>query len=213
VRDFARHGLQAYCKRPAEDDQSRIAALGSRRLYRHSLGRGRAMTSKQSPPPRAGDGGATSKEQHESYTPKRAESKGRSTAPQGLTNLIRRGGRSDFDAINMAVLVAFPAVLARILPGGKRVGADIVAFNPRRADRHLGSFKINRCGKHAICVCAYRTAQQVALDALMSEERVRRGCQATPRARSSSSPRSGSFAAKLVAAERLGARLCHRGAP
>jgi hypothetical protein len=35
-------------------------------------------------------------------------------------------------------------VLARILPGGKRVGAEIVARNPRRADRRLGSFKINR---------------------------------------------------------------------
>ena len=43
-----------------------------------------------------------------------------------------------------AALAAFPAVLARILPGGKRVGAEIVALNPRRADRRLGSFKINR---------------------------------------------------------------------
>ena len=39
---------------------------------------------------------------------------------------------------------AFPAVLARILPGGKRVGKEIVALNPRRPDRHLGSFKVNR---------------------------------------------------------------------
>jgi hypothetical protein len=50
----------------------------------------------------------------------------------------------DFGAINRAALAAFPAVLARILPGGKRVGAEIVALNPRRADRRLGSFKINR---------------------------------------------------------------------
>jgi hypothetical protein len=41
-------------------------------------------------------------------------------------------------------LAAFPAVLARILPGGKRVGAELVALNPRRGDRRLGSFKINR---------------------------------------------------------------------
>jgi hypothetical protein len=41
-------------------------------------------------------------------------------------------------------LAAFPAVLARILPGGKRAGAELVALNPRRADRRLGSFKINR---------------------------------------------------------------------
>src|SRR5271154_666948 len=50
----------------------------------------------------------------------------------------------DFDAINRAALANFPAVLARILPGGKRVGAEIVALNPRRADRRLGSFKVNR---------------------------------------------------------------------
>jgi hypothetical protein len=50
----------------------------------------------------------------------------------------------DFGAINRAGLAAFPAVLARILPGGKRVGAELVALNPRRADRHLGSFKVNR---------------------------------------------------------------------
>jgi hypothetical protein len=50
----------------------------------------------------------------------------------------------DFDAINRATLAAFPAVLARILPRGKRVGAEIVALNPRRADRRLGSFKVNR---------------------------------------------------------------------
>ena len=53
-------------------------------------------------------------------------------------------GPIDFGAINQAALAAFPAVLARILPGGKRVGAEIVALNPRRADRRLGSFKVNR---------------------------------------------------------------------
>ena len=50
----------------------------------------------------------------------------------------------DFNAINKAALAAFPVVLARILPGGKRVGEEIVALNPRRADRNLGSFKVNR---------------------------------------------------------------------
>jgi hypothetical protein len=53
-------------------------------------------------------------------------------------------GPIDFAEINRAALAAFPAVLARVLPAGKRVGAEIVALNPRRADRHLGSFKINR---------------------------------------------------------------------
>ena len=53
-------------------------------------------------------------------------------------------GAIDFEAINKAALAALPAVLARILPQGKRVGSELVALNPRRADRHLGSFKINR---------------------------------------------------------------------
>jgi hypothetical protein len=53
-------------------------------------------------------------------------------------------GPLDFADINRAPLDAFPAVLARILPAGKRVVAEIVALNPRRADSHLGSFKVNR---------------------------------------------------------------------
>ncbi len=50
----------------------------------------------------------------------------------------------DFAAINQAALAAFPAVLNRLLAGRQSVGREIVALNPRRADRNLGSFKINR---------------------------------------------------------------------
>lgn len=50
----------------------------------------------------------------------------------------------DYAAINQAALAAFPAVLNRLLPRGKAVEREIVALNPRRADRHLGSFKVNR---------------------------------------------------------------------
>jgi hypothetical protein len=53
-------------------------------------------------------------------------------------------GPIDFVELNRVALAAFPAVLARVLPDGKRVGAELVALNPRRGDRHLGSFKINR---------------------------------------------------------------------
>ena len=56
----------------------------------------------------------------------------------------------DFDAVNRAAMAALPAVLARLLPGGKRDGHEFVALNPRRSDRHLGSFRINmRTGKWA----------------------------------------------------------------
>ena len=50
----------------------------------------------------------------------------------------------DSRAINQAALAAFPAVLNRLLPGGKVIGRETVALNSRRADRHLGSFKVNR---------------------------------------------------------------------
>jgi hypothetical protein len=50
----------------------------------------------------------------------------------------------DFEAINQAALAAFPAVLARLLPRGKTIGRELVALNPRRADRNIGSFKVNR---------------------------------------------------------------------
>jgi hypothetical protein len=49
----------------------------------------------------------------------------------------------DFDAINRAALPALPAILTRLIPGGKIIGGEYVARNPTRADRHAGSFKIN----------------------------------------------------------------------
>ena len=53
-------------------------------------------------------------------------------------------GPIDFAEINRAALAALPAVLARLLPGGKIVGSELVALNPRRSDCSLGSFKVNR---------------------------------------------------------------------
>ena len=50
----------------------------------------------------------------------------------------------DFAAINQAALAAFPVVLNRLLPGGNANGRELIALNPRRADRNLGSFKVNR---------------------------------------------------------------------
>lgn len=50
----------------------------------------------------------------------------------------------DFSEIHRVALANFPLVIARILPGGKCVGSEIVALNPKRCDKQLGSFKINR---------------------------------------------------------------------
>ena len=49
----------------------------------------------------------------------------------------------DFAAVNRAALHLMPSLLASLLPGGRREGSEYVALNPRRADRHLGSFRIN----------------------------------------------------------------------
>ncbi len=51
--------------------------------------------------------------------------------------------RLDFPAINRAALGSLPALLRRWLPDGRLVGREYTARNPRRADRRLGSFKVN----------------------------------------------------------------------
>jgi hypothetical protein len=51
----------------------------------------------------------------------------------------------DFDRINRAALAVLPELLHRWLPDGRREGNEWVALNPRRADRHFGSFKTNLC--------------------------------------------------------------------
>lgn len=51
--------------------------------------------------------------------------------------------RLDFKKINAAALEVLPALVARWLPKGKRRGDEWCALNPRRPDRHMGSFKIN----------------------------------------------------------------------
>jgi hypothetical protein len=56
---------------------------------------------------------------------------------------FRRRARIDFAAINREALGCLPAVLRRLLPDGKARGGEFVALNPRRADHHPGSFKIN----------------------------------------------------------------------
>jgi hypothetical protein len=51
--------------------------------------------------------------------------------------------RVDFAAINRAALPLLPAIIQRLLPNGRREGREFVALNPRRVDRHLGSFRAN----------------------------------------------------------------------
>jgi hypothetical protein len=68
-----------------------------------------------------------------------------------------RQKKIDFGLVNRAAIPALPAILARLLPGGRIEGREFVARNPRRADRRLGSFKINlRSG----CWCDFATGDK-----------------------------------------------------
>ena len=55
----------------------------------------------------------------------------------------------DFKAINEAALCSLPLLLARWLPGGKRIGKEYIALNPTREDRKPGSFKVVIVGHRA----------------------------------------------------------------
>jgi hypothetical protein len=80
------------------------------------------------------------------------------------------GKSTDFEAINRAALQKFDVMLARLLPGSKRVGAEPVALNPRRADRHLGSFKINCCtGKWSDFATGDKGGDPISLVAYLAE--------------------------------------------
>jgi hypothetical protein len=57
--------------------------------------------------------------------------------------------RINFDHINRTALRSLPVILSRRLPRRKE-GLEYVALEPRRNDRHLGSFRINlRTGRWA----------------------------------------------------------------
>lgn len=57
--------------------------------------------------------------------------------------MAHAGRRIDFAEINRAALGRLDLILGRWLPGGRREGAEYVALNPTRADRKLGSFRVN----------------------------------------------------------------------
>jgi hypothetical protein len=55
----------------------------------------------------------------------------------------------DFRAVNAAALTCLGPLLSRLAPGGKVVGGEYVALNPRRADKRPGSFKVRFLGARA----------------------------------------------------------------
>jgi hypothetical protein len=80
-----------------------------------------------------------------------------------------RPNRPDFTAINRAALAVLPALLRRWLPDGRIQSSEYVALNPRRSDRHQGSFKVNlRTGRWADFACAARGGDPVSLSAYLN---------------------------------------------
>lgn len=77
---------------------------------------------------------------------------------------------TDFAAVNRAALAILPTLLERWLPGGRTEGAEFVAINPRRPDRHLGSFRINaRTGRWAdFAIAGARGGDPVSLAAYLA---------------------------------------------
>ena len=52
-------------------------------------------------------------------------------------------GHMDFSRVSEEALARFPGLLMDWLPGGKIVGTEYLALNPRRPDRCIGSFSVN----------------------------------------------------------------------
>ena len=73
-----------------------------------------------------------------------------------------------FETVNRAALAALPAVLTRLVPGGKILGHEYVALNPTRNDRRPGSFKVNlRTGRWGDFATGDRGGDPVSLVAYL----------------------------------------------
>jgi hypothetical protein len=76
--------------------------------------------------------------------------------------------RVRYDLVGSSALRCLPLIVARWLPNGRREGHEWVALNPRRNDRHLGSFKINlRTGQWADFATGDRGGDVISLSAYL----------------------------------------------
>ena len=89
----------------------------------------------------------------------------------GPMNSTNRSERAiDFSAISRAALACLPAVLARLIPGGKIVAGEFVALNPTRSDMRPGSFKVNlRTGRWADFATGDKGGDPVSLVAFVDD--------------------------------------------
>jgi hypothetical protein len=63
--------------------------------------------------------------------------------PSRLQGRKPKGDRIDFETIRSVAQCNALAICRRVLPGGKVIGAEYTVRNPKRADNHPGSFKVN----------------------------------------------------------------------
>lgn len=76
--------------------------------------------------------------------------------------------RLDFGAINNAARRELPVLLSRWLPDGRVNCREFTARNPRRADRHPGSFRVNlRTGRWCDFATGDRGGDPVSLVAYL----------------------------------------------
>jgi hypothetical protein len=74
-----------------------------------------------------------------------------------------------FEAVNRLALANASGVVAAMLAGGRRVGGEWVARNPRRADKSPGSFKVNLAtGRWADFATGDRGSDLVSLAAYLA---------------------------------------------
>src|SRR5688572_4863208 len=71
-----------------------------------------------------------------------------------------RPRRELFTNINHTARGLLPAILARLLPGGRLVGGEYVVRNPTRLDRTPGSFKVRVRGRRAGAWADFATGEQ-----------------------------------------------------
>src|SRR3954454_5648395 len=76
--------------------------------------------------------------------------------------------RIEFARVNEAALPVLAALVVRWLPNGRLQGREYVALNPNRADRRLGSFRVNlRTGRWSDFATGDRGGDPVSLAAYL----------------------------------------------
>ena len=76
----------------------------------------------------------------------------------------------DFKRINSVALFNSLPILRRLLPGGRIQKNEYLANNPKRPDRHIGSFKINlKTGKWADFATGDRGGDLISLVAYIQD--------------------------------------------